>query len=434
MKITLDKQGKNIVELGLEVEAEKVLRAYEQTCRTLSHKVKIPGFRPGKAPRRVLETTLGVDYIKDEALESLVPKLLGQAISQENLDIITQPEIDKCEFELGKPLHLHAKFEVRPEVKITDYLGLSVDVAETVVPADALESMLTNLVQSKATFQAVNDKIVAMGDNVLIDFDCFVDDKLIEGGSAKDVVLEVKAGNFVDNFCEQLIGHKNGENFELKVNFPENYRNKELAGKEANFKVNLKEVRNKVTPEINDELAVSVGYESLTELTQVLNDRLNQEVAEQNRQNVQKSVVEAVVKLASVDIPETMIERELNLLIEQVKNYMDTNKQDFETFKVSKEFEDLKNVKLNEAKQRVLTSLVLGAIVRDLKLTVSQEELTPYFVELMTHYNVQASEITNNENIRRQVMEEALTSKVINHLVQNSQINYLKVEVDSAVS
>ncbi len=95
---------------------------------------------------------------------------------------------------------------------------------------------------------------------------------------------------------------------------------------------------------------------------------------------------------------------------------------------------NLKNVKLNEAKQRVLTSLVLGAIVRDLKLTVSQEELTPYFVELMTHYNVQASEITNNENIRRQVMEEALTSKVINHLVQNSQINYLKVEVDSAVS
>ena len=159
-----------------------------------------------------------------------------------------------------------------------------------------------------------------------------------------------------------------------------------------------------------------------------------QEVAEQNRQNVQKNVVEAVVKLATVDIPETMIERELNLLIEQVKNYMETNKQDFETFKVSKEFEDLKNVKLNEAKQRVLTSLVLGAIVRDLKLNVTQEELTPYFVELMTHYNVQASEITNNENIRRQVMEEALTSKVINHLVQNSQINYVKVEADSAVS
>ena len=104
MKITLDKQGKNVIELGLEVEAEKVLKVYEQTCRNLSHKVKIPGFRPGKAPRRVLETTLGVEYIKSETLETMLPKLLGEAISSENLDIITQPEINKCEFELGKPL------------------------------------------------------------------------------------------------------------------------------------------------------------------------------------------------------------------------------------------------------------------------------------------------------------------------------------------
>ncbi len=428
MKITLDKQGKNVIELGLEVEAEKVLKVYEQTCRNLSHKVKIPGFRPGKAPRRVLETTLGVEYIKSETLENMLPKLLGEAISSENLDIITQPEINKCEFELGKPLQLQAKFEVRPEVKISDYLGLSVDVVETKVPDDALASMLDNIVQSKITFANQPDKIVEMGDNVLIDFECFVDSKLIEGGSAKDVVLEVKSGNFVENFCEQLVGHKNNDNFEVKVNFPANYRNKELASKEALFKVSLKEVRNKVAPPIDDELAKSVGVDSLDELKKLLMDRLEQEAKQKTRQDVQKKVVEAVVNLASVDIPETMIDRELELLLDQVKNYLESNNQDFEAFKNTDEFNDLKAQKLEEAKKRVLTSLVLGAIVRELKITVSQDDLTPYFVDLMQTYNISANDITKNENIRRQVMEEALTGKVINHLVENSKVNYIKEE------
>ena len=428
MKITLDKQGKNVIELGLEVEAEKVLKVYEQTCRNLSRKVKIPGFRPGKAPRRVLETTLGVEYIKSETLENMLPKLLGEAISSENLDIITQPEINKCEFELGKPLQLQAKFEVRPEVKISDYLGLSVDVVETKVPDDALASMLDNIVQSKTTFANQPDKIVEMGDNVLIDFECFVDSKLIEGGSAKDVVLEVKSGNFVENFCEQLVGHKNNDNFEVKVNFPANYRNKELASKEALFKVSLKEVRNKVAPPIDDELAKSVGVDSLDELKKLLMDRLEQEAKQKTRQDVQKKVVEAVVNLASVDIPETMIDRELELLLDQVKNYLESNNQDFEAFKNTDEFNDLKAQKLEEAKKRVLTSLVLGAIVRELKITVSQDDLTPYFVDLMQTYNISANDITKNENIRRQVMEEALTGKVINHLVENSKVNYIKEE------
>ncbi len=428
MKITLDKQGKNVIELGLEVEAEKVLKVYEQTCRNLSRKVKIPGFRPGKAPRRVLETTLGVEYIKSETLENMLPKLLGEAISSENLDIITQPEINKCEFELGKPLQLQAKFEVRPEVKISDYLGLSVDVVETKVPDDALASMLDNIVQSKITFANQPDKIVEMGDNVLIDFECFVDSKLIEGGSAKDVVLEVKSGNFVENFCEQLVGHKNNDNFEVKVNFPANYRNKELASKEALFKVSLKEVRNKVAPPIDDELAKSVGVDSLDELKKLLMDRLEQEAKQKTRQDVQKKVVEAVVNLASVDIPETMIDRELELLLDQVKNYLESNNQDFEAFKNTDEFNDLKAQKLEEAKKRVLTSLVLGAIVRELKITVSQDDLTPYFVDLMQTYNISANDITKNENIRRQVMEEALTGKVINHLVENSKVNYIKEE------
>src|SRR5437870_9738233 len=123
MKVSLEKQGTNVVQLGLELEPDKAMKAYEVACRQLSHKVNIPGFRKGKAPRNIIEKTLGVDYIKREALESLVPELLGRAIVDENLDVITEPEIDSCKFELGEPLTLTAKFEVRPEVALGEYQG-----------------------------------------------------------------------------------------------------------------------------------------------------------------------------------------------------------------------------------------------------------------------------------------------------------------------
>src|SRR5438876_70911 len=134
MKVSLEREGNNVVHIGVELEPDKAMKAYEVACRQLSHKINIPGFRKGKAPRNIIEKTVGVDYIKREALEQLVPELLGKAIVDENLDVITEPEIDSCDFELGSPLKLTAKFEVRPEVKLGNYEGLKVSVPEAALP------------------------------------------------------------------------------------------------------------------------------------------------------------------------------------------------------------------------------------------------------------------------------------------------------------
>ncbi|HEY9786565.1 MAG TPA: trigger factor [Candidatus Obscuribacterales bacterium] len=425
MKVTLDREGKNIVQLALELEPEKAIKAYELACRQLSHKINIPGFRRGKAPRNIIEKTLGIDYIKREALERLVPELLTRAIVDENLDVITEPEIDQCHFELGEPLKLKAKFEIRPEVNLGQYVGVEAEVPEAVLPADAMDRALQSVAESKASLSRIEPRKVEMGDTVLLDFECFVDDKLVEGGKAQGLLLEVREGAFLEGFCEQLVGKTPEEECEIKATFPADYRNKELAGKEANFKVHLKEIRQRVVPDINDELAASVGYESLEKLKEDLQMRLSEQVRQENDVRAQRAVVEAVVNASQVDIPETMIEREQNLLMHQLKRYFQETNQSWEDFEQSDEFPQVKASKYEEARQRVLTSLVLGAVVRQEKMTVSDEEMAPYIMELVQRYEVPVEQVARNEEVRRQIMEEVLTNKVVDYLVERAQLKYV---------
>ncbi len=425
MKVTLDREGKNIVRMGLELESEKALKAYELACRQLSGKINIPGFRRGKAPRNIIEKTLGVDYIKREALERLVPELLTRAILDENLDVITEPEIDNCDFELGSPLKLNAKFEVRPEVTLGQYLGVTAEVPEAVMPDDALDKALQSVAESKSSMAPVAAREVKMGDTVLMDFECKVDGEVVEGGKAEGLLLELREGAFLEGFCEQVAGKMPNTDFEVEAKFPPAYRNKELAGKDAKFSVSLKEIRERTIPDVNEELAKEVGYENLDQLKDFLKERIQEEIKQENDMRAQRSVVDAVVAQAKVDIPETMIEREQNLLMHQLKRYFEQTGQPFEEFERSEEFQQVKDSKFEEAKQRVLTSLVLGAVVRQEKMSVQDEEMTPYIAELVQRYQVPVEQVARNEEVRRQIMEEVLTNKVVEYLVQKATINYV---------
>jgi trigger factor len=425
MKVTLDREGQNVVHLGLEVEAEKAIREYEKACRLISQNRNIPGFRRGKAPRAIIEKTFGVDYIKAVALENLVPRYLSDAITDQSIDVITEPQIESCVFELGAPLKFTAKFEVRPEVTLGEYSGIAVKVPEAKLPGDAMEKALTSIAESKASLKAVPNRSVVNGDTVLLDFECFVDGNTVEGGKADGLVLEVKEGTFIEGFCEQLAGKEPGPEFEIKVKFPEEYRNKELANKDATFKVVIREIRERVLPEVNDDMAKSLGQETLEQLKSALTERLEEEVRQENEVRSQRAVVEEIVNNAKVDIPSSMIERERDLLLLQVRRYLEQNNQSWEVFEQSPEFESVRSSKLEEARQRVLTSLVLGAIVRAENVQLTEEELKPYVEELAARYNVPIEQIAGNEDARRQIMEEVLTSKVVELLMTRAQIEYV---------
>ncbi|HEY9870771.1 MAG TPA: trigger factor [Candidatus Obscuribacterales bacterium] len=425
MKVNLEKQGKNVIQLGVELEPEKAMRAYEMACRQLSHKVNIPGFRKGKAPRNIIEKTLGVDYIKREALEDLVPRLLNTAILDENLDVITEPEIESCKFELGEPLTLTARFEVRPEVVLGQYQGVSVEVSQAELPADAMDRALANVAESKSSLQSVADRPVKVGDTVVLDFECYVNDKLVEGGKAQGLILEVREGNFLEGFCEQLVDKEPGKQFEVKVRFPDEYRNRELAGNDALFKVEIKGIRERFVPPVDDELAESVGQNSLAALKELIQARLDDELAAENESRAQRAVVDAVIASAQVDIPETMIDREHELLMRQVRRMVEQNEQSWEDFEQSPEFAAVNESKRAEASQRVLTSLVLGAIVRAEKISVEDQEMVPYLNEIARRYDVPIERVARDQEVRRQVMEEILTQKVVQFLVSQAQIKFV---------
>lgn len=199
-----------------------------------------------------------------------------------------------------------------------------------------------------------------------------------------------------------------------------------MAGKEALFKVSLKEIRERTTPDVNEELAKEVGYENLDQLKAALQERISEEVKQENDMRTQRAVVEAVVNAAKVDIPETMIEREQNLLMQQLKRYFEQTQQPFDEFERSEEFQQVKDSKFEEAKQRVLTSLVLGAVVRNEKMSVQDEEMAPYLAELVQRYQVPFEQIARNEEVRRQVMEEVLTNKVVEYLVEKATVKFVE--------
>ncbi len=428
MKVSLEREGKNIVRMGLELEPEKALKAYEMACRQLSHQVNIPGFRRGKAPRNIIEKTLGVDYIKREALESIVPELLNRAIVDENLDVITQPEIDECDFELGSPLKLRAKFEVRPEVTLGQYTGVSVEVPEAQIPEGSLERALNSIAENKASLQTIDPRPVKMGDTVLLDFECHVDGKLVEGGKAQGLILEVREGAFLQGFSEQLVDKTPDSEFEIKAPFPTDYRNTQLAGKEAVFQVQLREIREKVIPDVNDELAKAIGHESLDALTSALQERFNDEIKQANDMRSQRAVVEKVVEGSKVDIPETMIERERDLLMQQMRRFFEQNNESWDAFEQSEDFEAVKGSKWEEAKQRVLTSLVLGAVVRSESMTVDEDEMAPYLAEVVVRHNLPPEHVARNEDLKRMVMEEVLTNKVVEFLVSQAEVKFIPEE------
>ncbi len=436
MKVSLEREGSNIVKLGVEVEPEQARQAYDKACRLFGQRVRIPGFRPGKAPRGMVESAVGVEAIKREALEKLVPEILGRVIVDEKLDVITEPQIESWVFELGEPLQLSAKLEVRPEVTLGEYKGLSVKVPQAALDNEAMERALNSIAEAKSSLQAVSGRTVKMGDTVLMDFECLVNGEMVEGGKAEGLLLEIKEGNFLDNFCEQLVGKEPSSKAEIDAKFPENYRNADLAGKDAHFNIDVREIRERVIPEVNDDLAKEVGQESLESLKQALTQRMDEEIRQENETRVQRAVVDAAVANATVDIPQTMIERETNLLLKHLKNMVEQSGQSWEGFVASPNYAETYKSKTDEARQRVLTSLILGAVVRAEGMSISDEEASPYLAELIARYNVPIEQIAHSEELQRgvqelqrQAMEEALTRKVVDLLTSQANVEYVPEEL-----
>ena len=267
MKTTIEKQPENVVKVDIEIPAKDAVNYYNSAAKKLAQYVNIPGFRKGKAPRNIVEQNIGEERIKQEALETALPKIFSDVIKENNFDAVVQPYVESYDYKIGEDLKIVAKIELRPEVILGEYKGLTIDVDEYKIPEDALQKSIDGLLEQHASTVLITDRKTIDKDIVVFDFEGFSNGEKIEHGDAKNYTLDLAHSSFIPGFAEQLVGRTIGIEFEINVTFPEEYHEKKLAGQPAVFKCIINEIKSKVLPELNDEFAQKVGpFETVEDL------------------------------------------------------------------------------------------------------------------------------------------------------------------------
>ncbi len=429
MKTTVEKLENNIVKLDIEIDAETAEKEYNKACKRLAQRVNIPGFRRGKAPRAILEKNLGAETIKRDVLEYMLPNVFSQAIIDNNLNIITEPAVESFNFELGSPVKVVAKVELKPEVKFEQYKDLEVEVEEFKTAEDAMEREINELTQKFTTFQTVDRKSTDK-DVVTMDFEGSVDGELIQGGSAKNYMLDLEHSNFIPGFAEQLVGHAAGEEFTIDVTFPENYHDEKLNGKPAQFKIKINEVKEKVKPELNDELAQKVGnFKTVDELKADIQKYLDGSAKIENDKRSANKLFETILSKMTVDVQPTMIEREKQALLSDFKqkvvqsgvNWDDVMKQDGPE-KIDEEL-------AKEALNRIKNSLMMSEIAKLENIQVTAQDLEQKIAELAMMYQTDKDtifkEVSKNTAMIQSLSQQALSQKVTKFLLDNNKIKFV---------
>ncbi len=433
MKVDLEKESNNIAKVEIEIPAKDGVDAYNKAVKRYANYVNIPGFRKGKAPRNIIERNVGVDRIKNEALEILLPEVFRNVISENKLDVISQPTVEKYEFEVGKDIKLSAKIELRPEVKLETYKDMTVDVEEFKQEKDAFDKSLENLLMQSAKLELVVDRPTKSDDIIVFDFDGYSNGEKIEHGDAKNYTLDLAHSSFIPGFAEQLVDRKLGEEFEINVTFPETYHEKKLAGQPATFKCKINEIKTKVLPELNDEFAQKVGpFKTVDDLKADIKNYLEKQEETTNKQNADKAIFEKVIENAEVEISDSMIERESNSLLEEYKQKLTA--QGF-TWEQAVETQGLDNImeKIREdAKFRIKNSLVIDKIASLENLKVEPADFDEKMETLAGMYQMDRETFTKymfkNPGMLNSLSQQVLNEKVMKFLSDNNKVNFVKAK------
>lgn len=439
MKVNVEKEKNNVVKLNIEIPAKDAVNEYNKAVKSLSQYVNIPGFRKGKAPRNLVEQHVGVERIKHEALERILPNIFRDAILENKLDVISQPEIESYNFEIGQDMTIVAKVELRPEVELGQYKGLKVQAEEYLTPKDAFDKAMENLLQRYTTLSLVVDRKSKSTDVVIFDFDGTVSGEKIQGGSAQNYTLDLSNSNFIPGFAEQLVGHKVGEEFDINVEFPKEYHEKKLAGQPAVFKINLKEIKEKVLPELNDEFAQKVGpFKTVDELKADIQTYLDTTKQNEDRRISENAVFEKVISGIKVEIQDSMIEREAGSLLEEYKQRLTSQGFSWEDAMKAQNQDELMTELKKEAVARIKNSLVMDKIAQLENIKVEPADLEKKLREVEMSYRMDRSEVLKqmkqNPSFFNMLSQQALNEKVITFLAENNEVEFKKAKAKKAKS
>ncbi len=379
MKVTAENGENQQVTLTIEVEAAEVSKAVERAVKRLANRVNIPGFRKGKAPRKIVESNVGMDALLQEAFDLIAPKAFSDALDEQKIDPVTRPDIDVVTLEDGKNLVFKATVTPRPEVKLGEYKNLKVEKAAVEVSDEDVEKQLKNFQDRQGKMvEAPEGAVVENGDFTTLDFEGFVAGEAFEGGKGQDYPLQIGSGSFIPGFEEQLVGAKVGEEKEVNVKFPDEYHSAELAGKDAMFKCTVRSIKHKELPEIDDELAKKVStFQTLDELKADIRKNLL-ETAEKKAENDHKSaVIEQATENITVEIPAVMIDNRVTTMIQEMAMRLEQQGMKLEQYlqyagtDIAKIREDYRET----AEKNVKTDLMLEEVAKAEDIKVEAKDL-----------------------------------------------------------
>jgi trigger factor len=386
----MEKIDKNVVELEVTVESDKLSAAVNQAAKVMAGKVNIPGFRKGKAPRKMVESHVGTQALLNEAVENLIGTSYPQALIDSGISPVDRPDINIVQLEEGKDLIYKAKVIVKPEVIFGDYKGLKVEKEAAVIEDTQVDEDLKNKQQQHALLINIEEGPIIEGDTATIDFEGFVDGVAFDGGKGEDHNLNIGSGTFIPGFEEQLIGIEVGQETDVNVQFPAEYHSKELAGKDAVFKVKVKKIQRKELAPIDDEFAKDISeFETLEELKADIRSKLIKEAEEGAESNYRNAVITKVVDNASVEIPPVMIDNRVDSMVKDFSrnlSYQGLSLEQYFSYTNSNE-QAMKEQFRSRASESVKTELVVEAIAKAEGITASDEELDAELEKMAQTYN-----------------------------------------------
>ena len=411
------------IKLEFNVEKEKFNKALDEAFIKNSSKFKMPGFRNGKVPRQVIEKTYGENVLYDEAFNIAAEEAYTNAIIENKLEIVSEPSIAIEQIGKDKDLIFSIEVYTKPEAKLTKYKGLKIEKVNKEVTDEDVKAELENIRSRNARVITKDDGIVENGDIANIDFEGFLDGVPFEGGKAEKYDLEIGSGSFIPGFEEQLIGMKSGEEKDITTTFPEDYNNKDLAGKETIFKIKLHEIKKKELPDLDDEFAKDVSeFDTLEEYTKSVKERLEKSKETQAKAERETKAVDELCKNIEVDIPEPMIHNQIHQMIHEFEQNLAYQGMTLEQYKqilniddkaLHEQFEEsaIKDIKLR---------LAIEQIVKAESIEVKDEEINEKIEELVKAYgNEDADSLKKNPNVKNYLTERIKQEKAIDIVVSN---------------
>ena len=426
MSLQVEKLEKNMAKLTIEVPAEEFDAAIKNAYNKNKNKFSIPGFRKGKAPLAMLEKMYGAGIFYEDAANEVIDASYPKAAEESKEEIVSTPEIKVTQIEKGKAFIYEATVALKPEVTLGEYKGVEVKKAEAVVTDEDVENELTAARKKNGRLIDVEDGAIEDGDNTIIDFTGYIDDKTFDGGAGTDYPLVIGSHSFIEGFEDQLIGKKKGETCDVNVTFPAEYHADELAGKPAKFVVTIKEVKRNELPELNDEFASEVSdFDTMEEYKKDLSEKLHAEKIEAAKTADEDKVVAKVIENATMEIPDQMVEEQVNGMVNDYARRLESQGISFKQYV---EITGMTAEKIGEqmkpqAIKRIQTRLVLEAVVKAENIQADDAAVEEQFDKMAEDFKMDKEQIKGmfGEEQMAQLKEDLAVQKAIDFLVAEAK-------------